>query len=313
MTLTDEELAAYKEAAAYIDGSKSGTRYKILLGAIDRLTKPVEPTDDDVLTFDICALSAMIEVEIQKHPRTGDNVPKRGAVHKLIRDFLVKHTINGEPSTAPVPDADIERILKVWDRGKYLPGEDVKALVEAFRKLRASAAPDAEVADSEIAEIIKDPFAVHINILRGAIAYRRDLALHYAGANDYDALQEEVRKLRAAAAPVVTKDRLTAEIEKWATATPALRPWGMLSDALLASGLMGGVPDWRPNGRIPVRNDAGNRPYQLSKEDGDVVSKVMAEKMTQEECDLFDRIFSDYGIQYWEIPAPPPAAHKGAE
>jgi len=45
-------------------------------------------SDEDVLMFRICALSAMIEVEIAKHPRTGDNVPKRGAVHTLIRDFL---------------------------------------------------------------------------------------------------------------------------------------------------------------------------------------------------------------------------------
>lgn len=50
---------------------------------------PMTP-DTDVEMFDICVLSAMIEVEISKHPRTGDNVPKRATVHKLIREYVAK-------------------------------------------------------------------------------------------------------------------------------------------------------------------------------------------------------------------------------
>lgn len=46
---------------------------------------------ETLLMFDIVRLSAMVEVEIGKEPRTGDNIPKRGAVHKLIRSFLGRH------------------------------------------------------------------------------------------------------------------------------------------------------------------------------------------------------------------------------
>lgn len=80
---------------------------------------PVEPAGDDVELFDICALSAMIEVEIEKHPRTGDNVPKRKAVHDLIRAYVEKKTdvlrarsaaTPGQPALSPECQAKVARI-----------------------------------------------------------------------------------------------------------------------------------------------------------------------------------------------------------
>jgi hypothetical protein len=77
-----------------------------------RLQAPPAPagdSEDDLLTFDIVALSAMIEVEIQKYPRTGDNVPKRGSVHKLIRDFVDKRL-----RTAPMAAGVDREKLTTW-------------------------------------------------------------------------------------------------------------------------------------------------------------------------------------------------------
>lgn len=82
------------------------------LGSVDRLTSQAAPlpggleADADVELFGITVLCAQIEFEISKHPRTGDNVPKRKAMQDLVRAYVEKKIAEQALRSRPVVDRE---------------------------------------------------------------------------------------------------------------------------------------------------------------------------------------------------------------
>lgn len=100
------------------------------------------------------------------------------------------------------------------ERSRHLQTKEVtiNAQRETINALREQLAAAQKELD-ELKRILADPQAVHLNILRGTIAYDREKALHYAGASDYEELKRDKERLDYLLTPAGNQSIGVAEIK----------------------------------------------------------------------------------------------------